>query len=89
MLMFEAGESKFKDNILGSEILSEKKHFLSVMNYVPPHRFWPIPSTCGNKLLFGNNFFVEDQVKMKLLGWTPIQCDWCHCKRWHLDTKTT
>lgn len=42
MLMFEAGESKFKDNILGSEILSEKKHFLSVMNYVspPPHRFW-------------------------------------------------
>lgn len=36
MLMFEAGESKFKDNILGSEILSEKKHFLSVMNYVSP-----------------------------------------------------
>ena len=31
--------------------------------------------------LFGNRLFAEDQVKLRSVGWTIIQYDWCPYKK--------
>lgn len=41
-----------------------------------------------NVTLFGNRIFVDDQVKMRSVGWTLIQYDCVLIQRGNLDTET-
>ena len=56
---------------------------------VSPQRMLKLqPFSTVNVILFGNRIFAGDQIKMRSLGRTPIQYDWCSYKRGNLDIET-
>lgn len=67
---------------LASECLSLTSHQVQA-ELCPPNSFAEVlaPSTSECILLWGQDLYRENQVKVRSLGWLLIQFDWCPYKR--------